>query len=399
MKSVISTYYFVFFVGMASTSPFLSLYLNGKGINNTQIGLLLAGGAAIATLAQPILGLITDRLRDQRRVLLVSVILSPIIFAGYALFRNFFALLLVACLLAAVQATSPLLDSIAVTQGEKSGFTYGQVRLWGALGFALAAVAAGYIYHRTGIGAAFIIYGLLSVLLVGITFYLPKTASKARNRDPFMASMRRMAHQRTLIVFIVICFICSMASAINYTFLPLYYQDLHYPMSWVGLNFTVAALVEVPLFYVSGKLMERYGLVPTVITGSICYTVKYAIMAAAPGAVAVIGIQALDGMAYALYWSAAVQLVADLAPADGKATAQTVFGAVAGSLSGIVGTIVGGFVLDTDGPLMMYLVTTILSALATIGFIVFAKFFRQPSKSTRIKPHHTANTTTSERPF
>jgi MFS transporter, PPP family, 3-phenylpropionic acid transporter len=374
-QKIMSLYYFIYFVAMAATSPFLSLYLHGKGINDTDIGILLAIGSVIGIISQPVLGYLNDYSNDPRKLLAVSIILSPIMFAGYALFTGFWPLFAVSILLASVQSITPVMDAIAIKEGELSGFTYGQIRLWGALGFALSTVAAGYAYHIVGIKASFIVYGVLTVFLILNTVYLPKPANLVHTpKEIVFKGILNVARQKALLIFILICFLLTITSSVNYSFLPLYYEDLHYPMSLVGLNYTVAALVEVPFFYLSGKAIEHFGVMRIVIVGSLLYAIKYAWMAFAPGATIVITIQTLDGVAYALYWSASVQFISDLAPANRTATAQTLYGAIAGSLSGIFGTIGGGFVLEHFGPLVMYGCIATLATVATCCFLVFAKW-------------------------
>lgn len=373
MQRIFSFYYFVYFVAMAATQPFVTLYLNGKGINSTDIGFLLAVGSGAGIVAQPILGYVNDLAHDSRRILLLSVIFSPVMFAGYGLWHRFWPLFAVSVLLAVAQSAAPILDAMAVQEGTRSGFSYGQIRLWGALSFALTTMVAGYVYNIVGTSSFFFVYGALSLILVWTTFYLPRSTALSRPQENLFRGIWKVLSNPSLLFFIAICFVLSTSISINFSFLPLYYQDLHYPMGWVGLNFTVAALVEVPFFYLSGKILAGVGPMRVVILASLLYTVKYVIMAFAPGAVAVIVIQVLDGTAYALYWSTGVQLVAALAPPRRTATAQTLYGAIAGSLSNIVGSSLGGFLLQHVGPSNLYFVTAGIGTLSLVGFLVFTR--------------------------
>ncbi|KPV43926.1 MFS transporter [Alicyclobacillus ferrooxydans] len=374
MKRVFSSYYFVFFVAMAATQPFLSLYLHNRGISSEHIGFILACGNGAGILVQPLLGHLNDVIPDSRRLLLLSAIVSPIIFAGYAISRNIFILLSVAALFAVAQSSGPLADAMTVHEAERSGFTYGQIRLWGALSFALTTMIAGYVYHLTGISLAFGLYAVFSILLATITWKLPKSRAASHASEAFWKGIWNVTKNARLLVFIVICFFVASALTMNTTYLPLYFQALHHPMALVGLNFTVAALTEVPLFYLSGKWMARFGKMPILILATATLAVKYAVMAMNPPTAVILSIQVLDGVGYALYWSAAVQVVNDLAPSERSGTAQTLYAAIAGSLSGIVGTSAGGFVFAQFGPLVTYVVITSSVLVAFVGFIAFARF-------------------------
>lgn len=374
MKRVFSSYYFVYFVAMAATQPFLSLYLHNRGVSSEDIGLILACGNGAGFLVQPVLGHLNDVIQDSRRLLLWSAVLSPIIFAGYALSRHVSVLFVVAMLFAVAQSSGPLADAMTVQEAVRSSFTYGQVRLWGALSFALTVMVAGYIYHITGIGVAFPAYAGLSVLLIWISWKLPKSAPILGSPEALWRGIWNVSKNTRLLVFIGICFFVSSALTMNFTYLPLYFQALHHPMGIVGLNFTVAALTEVPLFYLSGNWITRFGKMPILILASAILVVKYAVMVMDPPTSVIILIQVLDGVGYALYWSATVQVVSDLAPNDRVTTAQTLNAAIAGSLSSIAGFSAGGWLFAHYGPLLMYAAIAACALFACVGFILFARF-------------------------
>lgn len=374
MKRVFSSYYFIFFVAMAATQPFLSLYLHDRGISSEHIGFILACGNGAGILIQPLLGHLNDVVQDSRRLLLFSAVLSPIVFAGYAISSNTLVLVCVAVLFAVVQSSAPLADAMAVHEAKRSSFTYGQVRLWGALSFALTTMVAGYVYHLAGISWAFGIYALFSILLATISLKLPKSSASRRSSDAFWTGLWNVSKNARLLVFIVICFFVASALTVNATYLPLYFQALHHPMALVGLNFTVAAFTEVPLFYLSGRWMERFGKMPILVLATATLAVKYAVMAMNPPTAVILSIQVLDGIGYALYWSAAVQVVSDLAPSERSGTAQTLYAAIASSLSGIVGTSVGGWIFAQFGPLLTYAIMASSVLVALAGFIAFVRF-------------------------
>lgn len=194
MKRVFSSYYFVFFIAAAATQPFLSLYLHNQGISTENIGFILACGNGAGILIQPLLGHLNDVISDSRRLLLLSAILSPIVFIGYAMTRNVAFLFVVAVLFAVVQSARPLADAMTVQEAARSGFTYGQIRLWGALSFALTTMVAGYVYHLTGIGLAFVVYDGLSLVLAFITQQLPQTPASRRCQCNISREIRSDGH-------------------------------------------------------------------------------------------------------------------------------------------------------------------------------------------------------------
>jgi len=377
VKTRISAYYLLLFLAIGSGPPFLTLLLRQRGLSAIQIGLLLAVGAIAGTIFQPLIGHLSDLMQRPRRLLFLSALFSPLLYAGYMILPNSWPLFFVAILLAMVQGATPLADALALREGEQFGFSYGEVRLWGALGYALIVAIAGLIYHRFGLSLSIWMYALFTLPLLYVITLLPERKDAAGIHADRPGGLWMLWRHHKLISFFVIMFFVKASLTIISSDLLLYYQALHYPMQWVGLNFTVAALVEIPVFYLSGRIIKRFGLMRTVIFGASSYAIKYALMALAPGVFLEILLQSLDGVAYALYWSAAVDMVNQLAPMNRKSSAQTLFGAVAGSLSGIVGAGGGGWLLEKFGAVHLFGIIAFTTLMAIGLYIVLAVYLKR----------------------
>jgi len=378
VKKRISAYYLLSFLAVGAGPPFLTLLLRQRGLIAGQIGVLLAIGAIAGAITQPLIGHLSDYLDRPRRILAVSAVLAPLFFLGYEVLPDYWMLFFVAVMMATVQSAAPLGDALALGEGERYGFAYGEVRLFGALGYALIVAVAGYVYHRTGMGFSVWGYALLTLPLLVVIGLLPSRSHTPRMASGMFTGIFDLFRRGKLIGFISIAFLVSTAMTVNATYLPLYYLDLHYPMQWVGLNFTVAALTEIPVFYVSGRIITKLGRMPVVVFGTSCYALKYAIMANPPGSVAVILWQSLDGVAYALYWSASVDMVSHLAPANRKGSAQTLFGSLAGSLSTVAGSAGGGWLLDSVGAVHLY---AVLASFTTAAVFLYGLFWFRLARS------------------
>lgn len=375
MRARLSAYYLGFFLAVGTAGPYLTLVLSGRGLRPTQIGLVLAVSALLGTVASPLIGQLNDRVQRPRAILFWSALLSPVWFAGYFLVSGLGPLMGIAVASAITQAAFPLADALALREaGRSADFSYGQVRLWGALGYALMVASAGFLYHRTGLSFSPLLYGAATVPLLAAISRLPGESGAApAPRAPGFAlsGLGGLVRSRPLVAFIGVSFVIMIAVGINGSFLPLYYRALGYPMAWVGMNFTVAAGAEIPLFYLSGRLIARLGTMATVMVGTAVWALKYLLMALAPGVVVVIAAQVLDGIAYALFWSASVEVVNRLAPAGAKSSAQALYSGLTMSLGSIVANALGGWLLATAGPRGLYgaMAAIALAALAFYGVL------------------------------
>jgi len=371
LKLKISMFYLAFYLGMGAFMPFMSLFLHERGFNGGEIGLILAVGSLTGIVAQPLFGLINDLAKDYRTILKLTTLLSALVSFGYFFSHGLVPILVTAVLFSFINTpTGPIIDSIAVEKGPSFGFAYGQVRLWGALGFALVTVVAGYVYSRVGYQYSYPAYAFFACLIFILIFTFPKLERPHSGPVYGKEVLGAVFSNGPFVLFIAMTLLISATNTMNFSYLPIYFQKLHYPMEVVGWNFTIAAVVEIPLFWYSAKVMQRIGLFPILAIGTGAYALKYCLMGFAPAVGVVLGLQALDGIAFAFYFSAAVEIVNLMAPAHAKATAQSVFGA-AGGISGIIGNLAGGLIVDHQGPQFLFWLMGAIGLLATILFFVF----------------------------
>jgi len=377
MKFKISMFYLLLYLGMGAVMPFMSLFLHGKGFSGSEIGIVLAAGSLTGIVAQPVFGLINDAARDYRTVLKVTSFLSAIVIFGYVFSEGFVPMIVTAIVFSFINVpAAPIIDSIAVERGPSYGFSFGQVRVWGAIGFSFITVIAGYTSNRIGFEYTFWAYAAVSLLMFCIIHTFPRLERKKRSAVFGKEGVGSLFANRRFVLFVAVCMIVSASVTMNFSYLPIYFQKLHYPLDLVGWNFTIAAAVEIPLFLFASALIRRFGLYPILAVGTFAYALKYVLMGFAPPVGVVLGIQALDGLAFAFYFGAAVEAVNDMAPEHGKATAQSVF-AAAGGVAGIIANAAGGALIDTLGPQFLF---WLMGGIMAFGTLAFAFFPRQQTQ-------------------
>lgn len=364
-------FYLFFYLGMGAFIPFFSLFLHQRGFNSEQIGILLAVGSLTGIAAQPAFGVLSDTAKDYRTPLKTAILLSIAIVFGYFFGKGFLAMLITTVLFNFLYTPiGPLMDAIAVEKGPLFGFSFGKVRLWGAFGYAFITVLAGYALSALGYQYSFPVFAGIGLFLFFLLFTFPLLERQKRPSIFGKDVLGPVFSNRPFIGFVGITLLITSCMTMNTSYLPIYFQKMAYPVNLVGWNFTIAALVEVPLFWVSAKLIKGLGLFPLLSLGTAAYAIKYFIMGMAPSVTVVLGIQALDGLAFAFYFSSAVEIVNIMAPVNAKATSQTIFGAASG-VSGIIGNLLGGFIMQVQGPQFLFFMMAIMSVLATLLILIF----------------------------
>lgn len=149
-----ATYAFLY-AGGGFVGIFLPLLFQDMGLSPLQIGLIAAVGPISSMIGAPLLGMLADRARSRRKLFIVmSMLCSWALYlllpfaALYVSVRSVddaFAISISAIALASAigVASGSLLDAIAVESLEQN--SYGRLRLFGAVGYGVAAGFAGVV--------------------------------------------------------------------------------------------------------------------------------------------------------------------------------------------------------------------------------------------------------------
>lgn len=370
----LSTYYFLFYATVAVFSPYFNLYLYARGLSTAQIGLLSAIVPLVGVIVQPLWGIVNDRFHVQRWTLLAGLVVPSTILLLFPLFSSLSLYIVAVACMAMFQTTVvPVADSMTVQTIGTS--RYGRVRLFGSLGYAIVVTIASTVIHVHGISQLPWLYAVVCWLTVlGVLQYpRPSRSPEIRQASVWDGTGKLLRNRRFVLV---LCFTLLVTSsvAINNNFFSLYYYQLHRPMSLLGTIYAAGALTELPLFFLSGRLMERFGPERIFVFGSIVFSLRWLTLMFAPPTWVIILLQLTHGMSFGLTFAAGVTMAARVSEADNRVTAQTLYGAVNGGLSVILGSLSAGWLMSHIGPRGLYMGA---AAFAVSGTVLMAWLVRR----------------------
>ncbi len=148
----------LFFASWGIWWSFFQIWLTdddtGLGLNGSQVGTLYSANSMATLVVMFLYGTIQDRLALKRHLMIVASIgmacLAPfVIFVYKPLLEHAFTLGVVAGMLflpVGFTAAAGLLEAFSERMSRTYGFEYGQARGWGSLGYAVAALIAGFMF-------------------------------------------------------------------------------------------------------------------------------------------------------------------------------------------------------------------------------------------------------------
>jgi PPP family 3-phenylpropionic acid transporter len=366
----LASYYFLFFLSMSVVMPYTSLYFSDRGFSHTTVGLILSLWALVSIVAQPVMGMLNDRINNPRKIMMVCAIAAPVLSLGFYFMNGLAAILVLSVFFAWFQSSGgPIGDAMAVEIASEKGFSFGSVRLWGALSFAVGTFASSILYEKFGYNDIFIYYIVLNTTVCVAIMLLP-AAQITRRRVTLFGQMGEVVRNKRFMIFVVTSMLMVMSASINMNFLPLYFKELGFNKSWIGSAYAIAAIIEVPMFWVATKLSKRIGRYQLLCIAALIYCMQFFTMFSYANVSLTLAVQLLNGVAFAFVAGTSVEIVHSYATEGTKATMQTVYAAVTWGLGGIVGNAMGGMVVDRFGAQSLYLILFGLCMAASLLFIV-----------------------------
>ena len=362
----------------------LSVYLLGMGQTALATSTIVIAGSVFSILLQPLMGALNDRVGKPALMIVLTLLVSTTCCVGFAFSRSVPLLFLFnGLMLSLVDTVSLLFEQLAA----KTRYSYGSVRVWGTIGYAVAAQVAGLAYEKIAPSAIFWFFGLGILLTVLALKAVPLTVlvnrkqaqedAPAAKRDK--GGMMQVLKVPGFVLFLMLVMLFRGVLTVGTTYLqPLL---MHHGMSVAacGTVVFIATMTEGPLLLFSGRMMDRLRSRPAlmasfVVLGAVLLCLG--ISPVLPPVIAASLVRPLVGMVFNML---ALKITILLAPGELMSTAIGLTGA-AKCLGVIAFQGMGGSLMDAMGIGSLFV---FLAALSAVGLLlsVFCKVKDDPERS------------------
>ena len=286
-------------------------------------------------------------------------------------------------------------------QGKKVDF--GKQRLWGAVGYALAAFASGTAVQLSGVEepnytTMFYIYlASNTCLLIACTQLYKERKDEILNKEEKQVKEQqgekpKIAKQlfETLSQFHVLfwfatIFIMGLANGLLYGYMFWFIEDLNGHQILMGLSILVACATEVMMFPYSEKCIKKLGgNVAAVGIAVFSYAIRFLGFSYLTNAWYILLLQLVHAIGFAMFWAAAVIHTTVLAPSGMTTTLLGVLNGIHfGVATGLAG-ILGGLAYKTYGGRVVYRFFAGVCSVWSVFVLIFV--FYEKRRERRRKP-------------
>lgn len=365
----LSRFYFIYYFFVGAFVPYWGLYLQSEQFSVADIGILMSLFQISRIFAPNLWGWLADHTQQRVRWIKLTALLGLLGFAAVFWAHGFWWLFFVmAALSVFTSSTLPLSESLVLAHLATTNGHYSRIRMWGSLGFIVAAVILGYVIDGFGIGSLLWFLLAVQITLFALTFKLPEVIVAPHAHDHF--SVWAIIKQPAVLALLCGCALMVTAHGVLYNFYSIYLVEHGYSKGSIGLLWSLGVICEIFVFMWMPKLMTKYTLKTILLISLVLAVVRFSMIGLVPDQMWLLLLaQCLHAFTFGSFHAASVEVVSQFFKGRHQAKGQAIYNSVAYGVGGTIGGLAGGFALQYLGGQSTFMLA---AAFPLLGFVVIA---------------------------
>jgi MFS transporter, PPP family, 3-phenylpropionic acid transporter len=365
----LSSFYFAYYMFVGAFVPYWGLYLKSVNFSAVEIGILLSLFQVSRIFSPSFWGWLADRTNRRVAWIRLTALLGLAGYTGVFFGESFVWLFFVmAALSIFTSSTLPLAEAVTMAHIEPANQPYGRIRLWGSIGFIVAAIGLGIMLDHSKITS--VLWFLLGVQasLFLLSLYLPEPHVPPHHTDDL--SIWKIVRRPEVIALLIGCCLMVSAHSVYYSFYSIYLETHGYSKSWIGALWAIGVICEIMIFMVMSRLAARFSLKQILLVSLMLGVVRFSMIGLGIGSLPVLILaQMLHAATFGSFHAASIAIIQQYFKGRHQAKGQAIYSSVSYGLGGTIGGVSGGYALQYLGGETTFLLT---AAYPLAGFMVIA---------------------------
>ena len=367
--SRLSSFYFSYYFFVGLFVPYWGIYLTSLSFSALQIGALLSLFQISRIFAPNFLGWIADRSGEYIKWIKISSFFGFILFIGIFWANSFLSIFLIMMAMSIfTSSTLPLAESLTLAhlKANKADSKYSHIRLWGSIGFIVAAILLGIMIDS--IGERSLIYALLLTQLVIflLAFILP--TKKVIFLPKKKRSIWPILKKREVVVLLLSCALMVSSHGLLYNFYSIFLEQQGYSGTTIGLLWAVGVIFEIIIFLLMPRILNKFTLKAVLLISLGFAVIRFFLIGAYVDSMILLFIaQVMHAATFGSFHVASIQLIAHFFYNEHQARGQSLYNSITYGVGGAIGGLGGGYMIEYSGMANTFMLSAILPFL---GFMV-----------------------------
>lgn len=366
----LSRFYFTYYFFVGIFVPYWALYLQSEQFSPADIGILMSLFQISRIFAPNFWGWLADHTEKRIAWIRLNTILGVLGFIVVFWVQGFWPMLFVmAALSLFTSSTMPLSESLTLAHLANTKGHYSRIRMWGSVGFIVAAILLGYVIDWAGISSLLWAILFVQAVLFLFTFTLPDVKVAPHHADS--ASVWKILGNPVVISLLVGCALMVTAHGVLYNFYSIFLANHGYSKAMIGLLWSVGVICEIGMFLMMPRIMSKLSLKNILLISLALAVIRFAMIGVAVDNLVILLIaQSLHAATFGSFHAASIEVVAQFFNGRHQAKGQAIYNSVTYGLGGAIGGVAGGYALESLGGQMTFLLAAgfPLVGLAVVAF-------------------------------
>jgi len=383
-SKIFSLFYLCYFASMGGFLPYINQYLQTNlGLTGKQLGIFTFTTLIISVLIAPYWGVIGDKTKKYKLLLLISLSASLIAAFNYSMQVGYVAVIISGVILELCRSGSiPMSDVQAVNYASKYNANYGSIRSMGSLGYVIGSLAVGFFVKANDYSPIFTVYMVLLFLCIFLAFGFPKTDIQVveteeeveKETEKKESSIKLVLKNKKFLFIASISLLTGilMDSANGYAAIHMV-STLNGAANSASIFTFVTALPEILLLGIIGKAFSKYGYKKIYFINALVLIVRYIAYALAPNYIIFLLFSVLHCITVACSTVGNLSYLKHSVDENAYATAVTLNTATI-SIGRAIYSLLFGYMLDLTGSRSIFIFSAVFMGIAAI-VISRSKFF------------------------
>ena len=383
-----SNFYFFYFTTVGVVVPYWGLFLQSRGFNPTEIGQLMAIFLLTKLIAPNVWASIADNMTAKKgsslSLLKQAAFVTFILYCLMFLVESFWATAAVMfsfCIF--WNASLPQLEAATLNHLQDRRDKYGQVRLWGSVGFIVMVQSLGLIMDVTG-PEAILPAGAIAILSVFFASLLLRKPNKQADEklvinDPDISQDKPIKLlslvNKNVVFLLTLCVFMQVSHAPWHTFFSIYLEGYGYSKSSIGALWSIGVVFEILVFIVGYKLLQRFRLADLLTFTFLIAAIRWVMVASFPESGWLVLItQIMHSVTYGLYHSVMIKLIDRLFQGRYQIRGQALYSSITFGLGGAIGSFISGHIWTVYGQNELFMVSGLMMLLVFVISLFFTRY-------------------------
>lgn len=267
-------------------------------------------------------------------------------------------------------------DSLGQRRADELNISFGSIRMWGSIGFAVSSLLIGEILNQVGIQYIMWPYLSFGFLALFVAFRLEDVKT---TEDPIqIGDIKKLLQSKPFLFFLLFVLFIATSHRANDSFIGLYISELGGSERLVGIAWFIGVISEALVFALAFFWFRKYPSLVFIIIGGFIYSLRWFIYALISNPMIILAFQVLHGLTFGVFYLAAMAYVSKIIPKNLQSTGHLLFYMVMFGVAGIIGSLAGGWLLENFNGTVLY---TAMGISALIGSGLFILYYLSRKKA------------------